>query len=886
MAGTTRHSDDHGTELKSQQSAAAIEARLRQRDLSTRASVKLGENLAKWVITVGGLMVIVAVLGIMVFLFRVVMPLLAPGEELGSVRHQLDTEQPVIWVSGDEFQTLGSVIGTEGRVITFHIPTGAEVSRAAFDFEGATVTAVSGTLERDRVALGFDDGTVRFATLGFDTVTTARRNLPEGLATLDARDRMLDGRVFTEVGTGDFRTSFAVSELGESERISDHPIIAIDYRVGGTRERPTLSFATVDAEGAVRVSRARVQLNMMTGQQTVTTTTSEAPPLPLAPGVSVTGILLSGAADRAIVATDDGFVYRYDLRNFDNPQMAERRLVGEQGVAVTAMTFLSGEESLVIGSEDGSIRVYFRLQTGTDATTDGRELVRARVHDPMPAAVTDLSEAQRQKEFIATDTAGNVRVYHSTSDQILFDFVRTGDATTASSAMIFPRSNGVLLVSEGGEVEAWQYRNRHPEVTLGVIFGRIWYEGYDEPTFVWQSTAAVDTAEPKYSLVPLVFGTLKAAFYAMLFGAPIALMAAVYTSEFVHRGVRSTVKPMMEMMEALPTVVLGFIAALVLAPFVEEWIAAVLLGFIAVPLGLMIGAFAWQMLPSRIVLRYDGMPKFILMAAFIVVTAWIAYNLGPSFEDLLFYGDFKQWTTGRIGDGTPFMFIILLPLSYLAAAWGFRRTLGAAFSTRMRSLPRHVAGRLDALRWAGLFAAALVLSYAAASLLTLVGYDPRGGFIDSYQQRNALVVGFVMAFAVIPNIYTLTEDALNSVPGHLRAGSLATGATPWQTAMWIVLPTAASGVFSAMMMGFGRAVGETMIVVMAAGNTPIMEWNIFSGLRTLSANIAIELPEAVKDGTNYRVLFLAALTLFIMTFIINTLAELVRQRFRKRAFQL
>jgi phosphate transport system permease protein len=139
---------------------------------------------------------------------------------------------------------------------------------------------------------------------------------------------------------------------------------------------------------------------------------------------------------------------------------------------------------------------------------------------------------------------------------------------------------------------------------------------------------------------------------------------------------------------------------------------------------------------------------------------------------------------------------------------------------------------------------------------------------------------------VIPNIYTLAEDALNSVPSHLRAASLASGATPWQTAMWVILPVAASGVFSAVMIGMGRAVGETMIVVMAAGNTPVLEWNIFSGLRTLSANIAVELPEAVKDSTLYRTLFLAALTLFVMTFVINTLAELVRQRFRKRAFQL
>jgi phosphate transport system permease protein len=189
-------------------------------------------------------------------------------------------------------------------------------------------------------------------------------------------------------------------------------------------------------------------------------------------------------------------------------------------------------------------------------------------------------------------------------------------------------------------------------------------------------------------------------------------------------------------------------------------------------------------------------------------------------------------------------------------------------------------------KWVALAVTSLIVSWLFASLLTLIGFDPRGGIVDTYAQRNALVVGFIMGFAVIPNIYTLAEDALNSVPAHLRSASLACGATPWQTAMWVILPTAASGVFSASMIGMGRAVGETMIVVMAAGNTPIMEWNIFSGLRTLSANIAIELPEAVKDETNYRVLFLAALTLFVMTFIINTFAELIRQRFRKRAFQL
>ncbi|MCC5960460.1 MAG: ABC transporter permease subunit [Rhodobacteraceae bacterium] len=859
----------------------------RQRRMTTRTSVKLGENIAQGVITVGGLMVIVAVMGIMVFLFRVVMPLMAGGELQGNTRYQLDTQQDVIWINGDEFQTLGIAVAAEGRVITYHIPSGTEVARDQWDFRGAEVTAVAGTLQRDRVAFGFDDGVVRFATLGVQTTTTAQRALPGGLIDLDGRDRMLDGRVYTEVGTGDFRTLFGEIELGDGQQISELPIIAIDYRIGGTRERPTIAFATVDADNQVRVSQSRVQINMMTGAETVSTTTTDLPPLVgLAADATVTGILLSGTGDRAIVASDDGVVFRYDLRDMNNPSLAEVRRVADDGVAVTAMTFLSGEETLVVGTEDGGLNAFFRLQTGTTDTTDGRELMRARTHAPMPASIVDLSEAQRQKEFVAIDAEGNVWVYHSTSDQVLFELARSGDVSTDSSGMIFPRSNGVMLVSQGGEVEAWQYTQRHPEVTFGVLFSKIWYEGYMEPTYVWQSTAGTDLAEPKYSLVPLVFGTFKAAFYAMIFAVPIALMAAIYTSEFVDKRVRGTVKPMMEMMESLPTVVLGFIAALVLAPLVEEWIGAVLLGFFALPMGLMIGAFAWQALPAQIALKYDGFPKFTLMGLSILITAWIAAQLGTSLERVLFYGDFKQWTTGRIGTGTPFMFLILLPVSYFVTAWAFRKQFGHHYRDLISGLDRSRAGMVDAGRWIVLLLVAMLLSFLVAYALTLIGYDPRGSFIDSYQQRNALVVGFIMAFAVIPNIYTLAEDALNSVPGHLRAASLACGATPWQTARWVILPTAASGVFSAVMMGMGRAVGETMIVVMAAGNTPIMEWNIFSGLRTLSANIAIELPEAVKDGTNYRVLFLAALTLFIMTFVINTGAELIRQRFRKRAFNL
>jgi phosphate transport system permease protein len=176
--------------------------------------------------------------------------------------------------------------------------------------------------------------------------------------------------------------------------------------------------------------------------------------------------------------------------------------------------------------------------------------------------------------------------------------------------------------------------------------------------------------------------------------------------------------------------------------------------------------------------------------------------------------------------------------------------------------------------------------------LAAVGFDSSGTFplvgpvLDTSVQRTALVVGFIQGFAIIPISYTLAEDALSSVPEHLRSASLAAGATPWQTAMRIIIPTAMSGLFSSVMIGLGRAVGETMIVLMAAGNTPVMEWNIFNGFRTLSANIAVELPEAVVNSTHFRTLFLAALTLFMMTFIINTIAENIRLRFRRRAYEL
>ena len=217
---------------------------------------------------------------------------------------------------------------------------------------------------------------------------------------------------------------------------------------------------------------------------------------------------------------------------------------------------------------------------------------------------------------------------------------------------------------------------------------------------------------------------------------------------------------------------------------------------------------------------------------------------------------------------------------------------GTAGVLLWRALPRRVTGRLRVGTELLVILPLLLLAVWVSVLIGptveswLFGGDARlwlqHAWGLTYDQRNCLVVGIAMGFAVIPIIFTISEDAFSSVPSSLTAASLALGASRWQTAVNVVLPTASPGIFSAIMVGFGRAVGETMIVLMATGNTPVMEWSIFNGIRTLSANIAVEIPEAPHGGTLYRTLFLAAAMLFAMTFVVNTIAEIIRQRLRQR----
>ena len=263
-----------------------------------------------------------------------------------------------------------------------------------------------------------------------------------------------------------------------------------------------------------------------------------------------------------------------------------------------------------------------------------------------------------------------------------------------------------------------------------LLFKQVYYEGRDAK-WSWQPNSKV----PKYSLLPLLVGTLKATFVAMLLAIPLGVGAAIYSSEFASRRVREFIKPAIELLAGLPSVVLGFFALMVLATVLQK-------------------------------------------------------------------------------------------------------ALGLTF------------------------------------------------------RLNALNAGIALGLAVIPIIFTIAEDALTSVPGSLREAALALGARRWQVSFTMVLPAALPGIGAGIVLGFGRAVGETMIVLMASGNAaiisqfdrPFLDYlgSLADSIRTFSATIAAELAEVVFGSAHYNVLFLIGSLLFAFTFIINMGGEVILSRLKTR----
>lgn len=874
----TRDGGTHGAMNQTSQNGSYTG---RRRERKTSRAVRVADRLSRWIISVGGIGTVLSVTTVFFFLLYVAWPLLLPSKTAPACGAEFAVSESPEFFAVDEYRLMGVQAAPGGVFHVFRLGSGAPVARHE-PYSNGVVTAAAFDPVRGTALLGLADGSARLLRCRFEAETVGLEDAPEAVRGLgDEEVCLADGRVWQRVSDRQVRVqAFVLCEEAVLEAAHASAVRRVDFATGPDG----LATAMLHEDGAFEVVRTRRRKNILTGKVTLSKTVVPVPYVPRTDGTAPEFLLISGLGDEVTLAWRDGVVRRYDVRRTDNVRLVEEvAVLPGDGRTLTALGALLGRSTLLAGDSTGEIRAWFAVNSGEgeDAAT---RLVTSRVFVGTGAAVVSLASSARIRMFAAGYADGEVRLFHATSGKRLAGLSMGRRGEPVRAVALAPKDDAVVA-ADGKGYRAWSLDPRHPEASPRSLFGKVWYEGYAAPAHVWQSSSGTDDFEPKLGLVPLIFGTLKAALFSLLFGVPVALLAAVFTSEFLHPRWKARVKPTVEMMASLPSVVLGFLAALVFAPFVGRLFPAVLAAFVTVPAAFLAGAYGWQLLPQRWALVHRGW-RLVLVVLAVPFGCGVAALLGGVVERMCFAGDVMRWLDGQTGGAAGGWAALLFPVSAALCSWGFRAALGTYMRQGARRWSRQACAVAAVVNAVAVAVAAVAVAAAAGHALAAAGADPRGGLVGTYVQRNALVVGFVMGFAIIPIVYTLADDALSAVPAHLRSASLGAGATPWQTAMRIVVPTAASGLFSAVMIGVGRAVGETMIVLMAAGNTPVLEWNLFNGFRTLAANIAVELPEAVRNSTHYRTLFLAALVLFAMTFVVNTLAEIVRQRFRKRAYEL
>ncbi|MEQ8426576.1 MAG: ABC transporter permease subunit [Gammaproteobacteria bacterium] len=724
--------------------------------------------LTRYLMTFGGVGVIVAIVLIAFYLFYVVLPMFkgAEMEAIGSYTVPGGADKKSLHYAMEEQHEIGLRVTQQGEVIFFTAATGD--IRDSFQLPipaGTEITSFSyGDLPQQMLAVGLSNGSV----LMFKH--TYKVTYPDN-------ERLITPGLFFPFG----ETPLEVIESGA----------AVEYlSIQHDGEKATIAAKSNDATiHLLQIVREEsflsdeVELVRKTGEILLDTTELVS--------------LRIDVDQRDLYAADtSGHIHFYDITKVAKPTLVQKVQAVSGNKRITAMEFLAGGISILVGDSTGRIAQWFPVRDESNNYT----LQKVRAFTDQTSPIVSIKPEYFRKAFLAIDEAGDIAIYHTTAHRTVFHEQLEHGAL--EMVTIAPRANAALTKAADGKLHFYHVHNEHPEISWSAIWGKVWYESRAEPEYIWQSSSADSVFEPKFSLAPLAFGTLKAAFYAMLIAMPLAILGAMYTAYFMAPKMRQVVKPTIEIMEALPTVILGFLAGLWLAPFVEKHLPGTFMLLLLVPLSVILAAAAWEFLPEKLKHQVPEGWEAALLVPVVIVSSIIAIQLSVPVENTFFSGNMPLWLSTELG--------------------------------------------------------------------------------ITYDQRNSMVVGFAMGFAVIPTIFSISEDAVYSVPKHLTTGSLALGATSWQTMVRVVLLTASPGIFSAVMIGLGRAVGETMIVVMATGNTAIMDWNIFQGFRALSANIAVEMPESEVGSTHYRILFLAGLVLFIATFCFNTVAEVVRQRLRRK----
>jgi phosphate transport system permease protein len=850
------------------------------------------------VITAGGIGTIVAVLGVLVFLVAVTAPLFGSARITAERTLDLSPENgpKLVAVGCDETGLIAWTLFEDGRLQAFSTRDGSLL----IDRPG-TVTGLFGIRCVRRygtdqsVVLAFGDG-FALGQLGLKSSFVAGSDLPESLRQLRNNEAAVDGdSIVVHHGDGHFgRLQFRV-DVADRRRVGSGGVKDVD----ATELASGPLVAALGDDGTVLVEAISQRRNFLTDELITEATGCTLEPDHDPEESPMRFIRVSELGDQLFLIHENGRGRRYEIRSVETPREVERFSLTDEDATVTAVARLFGGNTLAVGDDSGLVSNWFLSRTAPDAavpegdTVDGLRFRKSRVFPAQEGglsgevSITGLVGSPRSRIFAATAASGRLSLMHSTTGRVLASTaveasVQSG--TDGQRLVISERENVVLAASNTG-LQRWSFAAGYPEVSLGSLFGTVWYESYPEPLYVWETTGH-ESFEPKYGLVPLVFGTIKATLYSMLFAVPVAILAAIYSSQFMKPEWKARVKPTIEMMASLPSVVLGFLAGLVFAPFLEQYLSSFLASCLTVPVALLTGAHLWQLMPAA-ARTINSRLRFPVILLLVIPTGLLAGRvLGPAAESMLFNGSFLAWLDGRGGNGSVGWMLATLPLAGIAVSIGFERMASPFLRERSAHWTPLQAGLVSLVTFILAVAAAIALAAAAGVLFDALRFDTRGGVFGTYVQRNAMVVGIGMSFAIIPLIFTIADDALSSVPEHLRSASLGAGATPWQTAIRVIVPAASGGIFSAVMIGLGRAVGETMIVLMAAGNTPLLKWNIFNGFQTLSAALATELPEAARGTAHYRVLFLAALTLFAMTFVVNTIAEIVRQRVRRRSYEL
>ncbi|MBB1370036.1 ABC transporter permease subunit [Pseudoalteromonas sp. SR45-4] len=721
------------------------------------------DRLAQFGITVGGVMVLIALLLIFFYLLYIVQPIFESAKVEKRDSFNLTNAEQIVGVGVEEQTEVAYLLSQQGSVDFYSVEKanfGKKLKTLEVTLPSDVSSFATSAPFQGQYAYGLENGSVKIV-------------IPKFMVTFPNNERKLTPRLDYPLG----ELALEVDEQGAAIK-----------RFAFSHFEDKTAVVALTADKRVLFSSFVAEENMFSGEVEWLVERTE-----LDVAGRVDELLMSPDTTRVFVRSANQ-IYVYDTRDPSEVEQIQLLSANEENANIVAAQLLAGANSLMLANDNGKVSQWFEINTDS-----GREYQKIRSFETTKQSKLNVFTEFYRRTFFTTSSNGELGVYYTTSQAKLWQG-KVSEGAIKSFA-IAPRANAALIVADN-KLTVLEIHNEHPEVTWSALWQEVWYEGYPEPGYIWQSTSASDDFESKFSLVPISFGTLKAAFYAMLFAVPIAISAAIYTAYFMSSELRKVVKPTVEIMEALPTVILGFLAGLWLAPLIEQHLPAIVGLLVLLPLGILATALGWTKLPANIRHKIPEGSHAIILIPVVLFIGWFSFAMSETVELWMFDGNVRQYLTNELG--------------------------------------------------------------------------------MTFDQRNALVVGIAMGFAVIPTIFSIAEDAVFSVPKHLSNGSLALGATQWQTLIRVVLLTASPGIFSAVMMGLGRAVGETMIVLMATGNTPIMDWSVFQGMRTLAANIAVEMPESEVGSSHYRILFLAAFVLFIFTFVFNTIAEFVRQQLREK----